>query len=303
VSPARPQRHGLRHFLPITAAGVAAVYVIAAAATVSVSGHHVLPLFEGIGPPSPYQWVNPPPAFAASNVKPKAGTTDLTLTGPRQPQFASSPDGQCLLSVPAAAFSPHDGDTKITVTVTPVDVATLGPLPQGVAADGNAYRIDLAYQPSKTQLPSLAADGNVVLTAPHQANSMLYSADGRTWTNLPVQPFGDPTMIGATFHQPGWYIAGADPSKISGTTGPGAAGTAGTVGGRGTGAGTGLVAIGVVAAAVILGVVALAVARRRQRSVSPPAGPPARPSPPAKPGRAGPQNRSRGYRRPPPPDR
>jgi hypothetical protein len=274
--------------------------MIAAAATASVSGHHILPLFEGIGPPSPYQWVNPPPAFAASNVKPKAGSIDLALTGPRQPQFSASPDGQCLLSVPAAAFSPHDGDTKITVTVTPLDAATLGPLPRGVAADGNAYQIDLAYQPSKTPLPSLAADGNVVLTAPHQANSMLYSADGRTWTSLPIQPFGDPTMIGAIFHQPGWYLAGADPSKISGTTGPGSGGTASR---PGTGAGTGVVAIGVVAAAVILGGGALALVRRRQGSVSPPAGPPARPSPPARPGREGRQNRSRGYRRRPPPGR
>ena len=298
MSPARPLRPGLRQIL-LTAAGVVAVYVIAAAATVSVSGHHVLPLFEGIGPPSPYQWVNPPPAFAASNVKPKAGTTDFALTGPPTPQFASSPDGQCLLSVPAAAFSPHDGDTKVTVTFSPLDAATLGPLPRKVAADGNAYRIDLAYQPSKTPLPNLAADGNVVLTAPHQANSMLYSADGRTWTNLPIQPFGDPTMIGATFHQPGWYLAGADPSKISGTT-PGAAPAAGK---PGSGAGTGLVAVGVVVAAAILGGVALAAVRRRQRSVSPPAEPQARPSRPAKPGRGGPRNRSRGYRRPPPPGR
>lgn len=238
-------------------AAIVVAYLVLAMATRAVSGHKVLPLFEGIGPASPYQWVNPPAAFAAGNIKPKANTTDLTLTGPRQPQFAASADGQCLLNLPPNAFPPPGADPKVVVAIAPLDPATLGPVPSGEVADGNAYRIGLTYQPSGSPVATVASPGDVVLTAPHAPDTMYYSADGQTWEKLSTQPFGDPTQIGAVFNAPGWYLAGTTASRVSG----GGIGT-GTPAGK---KGTGLVAIGVVVGAVLLGIFALAKAARRRR--------------------------------------
>ena len=47
-------------------AALVALYVATVVGTMSF-GHHVRPLFEGIGPPPPYRWVHPPPGFASGN--------------------------------------------------------------------------------------------------------------------------------------------------------------------------------------------------------------------------------------------
>ena len=61
------------------------VYVLAITGTLPF-GHNVRPLFEGIGPPPQYRWVNPPAAFASGNVPPQANDTDIPLgpTGSQQ---------------------------------------------------------------------------------------------------------------------------------------------------------------------------------------------------------------------------
>lgn len=55
-------------------AGLALLYVVVAAVTAQLSSRPVLPLFDGFAPPTPYAWVNPPPARAADNVPPKAAS-------------------------------------------------------------------------------------------------------------------------------------------------------------------------------------------------------------------------------------
>ena len=44
--------------------GLAVAYALVCLTTLRVTGHDVRPLFEGIGPSSPYEWVNPPKEFA-----------------------------------------------------------------------------------------------------------------------------------------------------------------------------------------------------------------------------------------------
>jgi len=95
------------------------VYALAAALTLGTTGHPLRPLFEGIGPSSPYRWVNPPPDFAASNVKPEPATTDIELDAAgSKPAGLSTPDGQVVLNLPAGAVAPRPGDTNVAVTVT-----------------------------------------------------------------------------------------------------------------------------------------------------------------------------------------
>jgi len=236
------------------AAGVLAVYLVVAAGTVLLSGRRVLPLFEGVGPPAPYQWVNPPPEFAAANVKPASGATNFQLNAQTQPQFASSPDSQCLLNLAPSPFPLHGSDTTVRAVLSPLDPATLAPLRFGssTVADGNAYRIQLTYLPSGVALSHVVADGDVVITAPHRVNSLFYSADGRSWTKISFQPFGDPTMVGATFTAPGYFLAGANPKVI-----PGAA-----VSHRGHD--IGILAVGLAVALLAVGLGAVAVIRMRR---------------------------------------
>ena len=233
---------------------VVAVYLSTVVATMVVSGHHVLPLFEGVGPPPAYQWVTPPPAFASANVKPRSASFDFDLTGPAGPAAANSPDGQFAVNLPPAPFAPHGPDSKVHATITPLDPATLGPLPAQLVPDGNAYRIDFRYQPSATAITTLAHPGNVIMTAPYQAQSLLYSPDGRSWTALVPQHLADPTMIGATFTAAGDYLVGTTASATKSVQPAGS-----------RGAGTGLIATAVLVAALILGLIALTAARRRQR--------------------------------------
>ncbi|HEX3539369.1 MAG TPA: hypothetical protein VHT75_02890 [Acidimicrobiales bacterium] len=250
----RPTRRPVVGIVVVSGVVVIAGYLIAALATVGLSGRHVLPLFEGIGPPPQYQWVKPPPAFAAGNVKPKPVETDFPLTGPVEPAFVSSPDGQFVVNLGSGAFPRHDPDTKVHATITPLDPASLGPLPPGVAADGNAYRIEFTYQPSKTPLVTLAGVGNVILTAPYQAESLLDSTDGRSWTTLRSQDLADPTMIGSPFTAAGYYIAGTSHNAVKSANTPGSGV-----------AGISAIAISVVAAAVLLGLFALTAVGRRAK--------------------------------------
>lgn len=211
----------------VAAAGavVVAVYLVAAVATLSRTGHRYLPLYEGIGPPPSYQWVHPPPAFASGNTAPKAGTCDLALTGPPEPFFVSTPEGQLTLSLPAGALPAHVGDTKVHCAITPVDAATLAPLPAGVAADGNAYRVELTYVPSGMPVPPLTMPGNVVMTGPVAADSVLRLSGGGTWTRLASQTVSGPTVLGASFTGSDYYVLGTAPHRL-------AAGNSSTSGGR-----------------------------------------------------------------------
>ncbi len=198
---------------------VVAVYVVVVAATLTFTGRRVLPLFEGIGPPPAYQWVHPPPELANGNVTPKPSTTDIAATAATTKAAAAfTADGQCVVNFSVGAFSPHDRDITVRATITPLDPAALGPLPPGSAADGNAYRIELTYQPSNTPVGALAVAGDVFLTIPHDATDLLYSADGRTWTTVPHTGVSSGSAVGATFSRPGWYLAVAPPTAPLGAS-------------------------------------------------------------------------------------
>src|SRR4051812_35926875 len=75
-----PPRRRVNNRRRLTLGAVLAVaYIGVAVATAGVSGHSVLPLYEGVGSAPPYQWVNPPAAFKTGNVVPKPNTTKVPL--------------------------------------------------------------------------------------------------------------------------------------------------------------------------------------------------------------------------------
>jgi hypothetical protein len=202
-------RFGARRVGPL-GAGLILLAVYAAAVVASLPlGHGVRPLFEGIGPPPAYRWVKPPPAFAANNVSPRPNESEVPL-GPQGSDQAGvlSEDSQLVLNLPAHAIAPHPPDTSVKVRVNPIDPAPLGPLPQGLRPNGNAYQVRLTYQPSGQEAGALATPGNILLTVPLTTAGLWFSVDGRAWQRIGNQTVPGQPVVGGPFSQPGYFLAG-----------------------------------------------------------------------------------------------
>jgi hypothetical protein len=237
----------------LVGAAAVGIYFAVALAMLTVGDHRVLPLFEGVGPPAKYQWVNPPSQFAAGNVKPTASTQDIPITGGKSAlTTVSSSDGQFIASLPDGAFGANGSDTSVRAVVTPLDPGTLGPPPSGLASDGNAYRIEFTYQPSGGPIAALSSAGSLVMNAPHQAEVVLFSRDSRSWFRLASQPAGGLSSIGAAFTAPGWYQVGANPAVVTGSKS--SSSSSGTI----------VIAIGAGVLALIAAFFAVREARRRR---------------------------------------
>jgi len=236
-----------------TGVAIVCAYVAVVALTI-VAGHRARPLFDGYIPPAPYRWVNPPPDFAAGNVKPKAADYTVQLNDGVTPNGGvATDDGQLIINFPAGAAVPrHGNDNAIKVRVTPLDPARLTPVPARSAADGNAYRIALSYQPSGAAIDRLTAAGNIILRMPVRATSFLYSSDGRSWKPIVDVRIVDPTTLGASFTQGGYYLGATTPAHLA------SAGSKGSSTGR-----TVLIVVLVVALALALGFTPRLLRRRR----------------------------------------
>lgn len=191
-------------------AAIVASYVAVCAVTIGLSGRHVRPLFEGIGPSSPYRWVKPPPLFAPGNVTPTAVKTEFAFADMGTPFQVTTGDGQFSLNIPASGVTPRTGAQTTRFVLTPVDPATLGPLPAGLRPAGNAYDAVLTYQPGGGDATPLARPGNVTLVVPEPVVTIVYSPDGRVWQRVATQTLANATTVATTFSAGGWYLGAAD---------------------------------------------------------------------------------------------
>ena len=202
-------------------AGLALLYVVVAALTAHLSSRPVLPLFDGFAPPTPYAWVNPPPERAGDNVAPKPVERDLPL-GPDgvAASNATTDDAQAIIGLDKGSVPAQPPDTGVRVRIIPGDAGALGPLPPGLRAVSNAYRVELSYLPSGTTLTRLAAKGTVALTAADAGDRMLFSPDGQTWQEVTSRPFGQDHGVFTELETPGWFVvvsaASAAPAGAAG---------------------------------------------------------------------------------------
>ena len=204
-----------------------AAYVLAVTGTLPF-GNNVRPLFEGIGPPPAYRWVKPPAALASGNVPPAPNDTDIPM-GPSgsQQSGAQSEDNQLVLNLAPNAFPAHAPDTTLRVHIEPLDPASLGPPATGLKPNGNAYRVTFTYQPSGTNAETVTQPGNILLTVPLPAAGLLYSADGRTWSDIGKQTVAGQPIVGGPFNAVGWYEGATHATAAS--SGGGGGGSAGTI--------------------------------------------------------------------------
>lgn len=239
---------------------LAAVYALVVVGTIRLSNHPVRPLFDGAGNVVPYRWVQRPWYVPASyNVEPRPNRATVSLEGLTSPLSGlTSQDSQLVLNFPAGAFPTRPGATRVVVAMTPVDPATLGATPAGLRPDGNAYRVEMAYQPSGGAVQETAVAGNAVVIVPEQGDAVLHSADGRTWESLPTQLLGDPTTLGTSFTRAGYYLGATSQPEVPEPPGSGKGGVV---------AGVAVAA----AVALLVGFGPAAARRRRPSRRSPPA--------------------------------
>jgi hypothetical protein len=204
-------------------AGLAVVLVYLGGAVVSGRASILArrPLLDGLAPPTPYRWVNPPPELAAANKPPASArfTVDLGPNGSQLGAFSTS-DGQLNLVLSEGAVPPRPGQSGVEVTVEPVDPAPLGPVPDGLVAAGNAYRIRAAYRPSGVEVETLGGQCSVGLVYPLLSNAVanpgghvvLSSADGRAWEPLPSTDTPGTHQVSAGLPRTGYVLVGVPPS-------------------------------------------------------------------------------------------
>jgi hypothetical protein len=219
-----------------TGIALAGLYAAVVAATGVVSGHPVHPLFDGVGNTNPYRWVRPPWYVGSANVKPERSHTDITFENGASPLTGvTSQDAQLVLNLPAGALASRPGDTGVRAEIKPLDPKKLGRTPGKLRPDGNAYKLEMTYEPSRAPLSMTTAPGNIVLIVPTPADTILYSGDGNEWDLVPTQMLGDRRSplgvaslarltVGASFTRTGYYLAGtslpdyANPDKGRSTT-------------------------------------------------------------------------------------
>lgn len=195
-------------------AAAALVYVAVALATFGPLGVPVRPLYDGVHDPGglPYRWVDPPPEEEPFNLPPESGIGEIELTrqGSRDDDFRTL-DLQAGIVFPPQAFGSQEGERRIVVTLEPVDPQALGPPPEGLEYQGNAYEITARYKRSEEPAPPLADECDprarvyrcmtLILRTPF-GSSGLYRMTDDGWTELPdtveaqTDRFGDTPALG-----------------------------------------------------------------------------------------------------------
>lgn len=163
------------------------LYAIVAVATLLLGDRPLLPLFDGLAPPPPYRWVEPPPEVAADNQLPTSAQREAPLGPEGSPFLNVTPeDGQAVVVLGAGALLPNPPETGVRVAVTPHDADTLGDLPDGLIAASNAYELVVTYQPSGAALTTVRPSdaSSISLTGAGLSDVMLFSPGGDAWTRM-----------------------------------------------------------------------------------------------------------------------
>jgi hypothetical protein len=188
--------------------GLAGVYVLAAVATLVLSDRPFRPLFDGLAPPLPYRWVNPPREVARDNQKPAAARREAPL-GPEGSPFVNvtPDDGQAILLLEDKAVPPHPPDTAVAAAVSPHDALTLGPLPDDMSPQSNAYRVEVTYRPSGGPVTAFqGTTSSIALVGAGASDALLYSPDGQAWAARPTTPLGSGHGLETPLAGTGYYL-------------------------------------------------------------------------------------------------
>lgn len=196
----RPPRLGGPSGAPgrtVLAIGIAvvAVYVATAWFSGQLSPLARRPLLDGLIPPAPYRWVDPPPELASTNVDPTPVTTVVDL-GNRGSETAivSTDDAQVTLVLPRGAFGTAPQQQSVRVRIDPLPPDVVEPPEPPLRIIGNVYRLRGNYVPSGDRAPIQSVGTRVILVYPffptdHWQHAVISSADGESWTAVETNDF------------------------------------------------------------------------------------------------------------------
>lgn len=168
---------------------VAALYLAGTALSGHLSPLARRPLLDGIAPPTPYRWVEPPPELVETNEPPTPGTFTIRLgaEGSRTAVLTTD-DAQVTWILPKGSFAGAEGQRAVEVTVEPLSPPSSAEPEPPLEIAGNVYLLGAAYLPSGDPA-ALVADSTIVLVYPllsndHGGHTILASATGDEWTAL-----------------------------------------------------------------------------------------------------------------------
>jgi hypothetical protein len=217
------------------AAGVVLAVAYIAAVLVAARSDPFLakPILDGLAPPPLYRWVAPPPAFAATNQAPASGRFVLSPAGgnydPGKGTGAgvfSTGDFQVSLALAAQAIAPAPGADGVVLRITPLAPGADVTVPDGFTIAGNVIRVEATYRPTgdavtSLQRPSLLTLAYPIVVQGGFADTVLFSEDGRRWTQVESTDHPAQQSVLGTIHPLGYFAVG----QASGSGSPASAST------------------------------------------------------------------------------
>jgi hypothetical protein len=172
--------------------------------------------YDGFTPPSPYNFVCPPPQ-AGANLPPTSGHLDVkVIDGVSDANSAFTDDGQVVVGFLPGSFD-VTGKTSITVDIKPVSPC---PKPQGLHFSTNTYQI--------TADAPLVKPATLVMTYSNLTTdpSFVYRADSvdGPWTNIGASPQARLYTIDVKTDTLSYFAAGFPSNALSNGGGPGGGG-------------------------------------------------------------------------------
>ncbi|MFN2595209.1 MAG: hypothetical protein ABR579_10020 [Actinomycetota bacterium] len=245
----------MRRFAALSGVAMALAYV----ATALIAGHRDLsaarPLLDGLQPPPPYRWVDPPPDLASGNKVPVGASASIFVTKGKTAAGAfSTPDAQLSLVLEPDSLDIPNGTTSVQIVLTPLAASAVqvNP-PNGLEIAGNVYRVQAMARPSGTEIAKIDPPARAVMVYPasstgaHVAHTLVFTQSKQTWTRIK-------TTDSAVQQQASGPIPGAGYLAVAAPSAPGSSSTK-------------LVTILiVVVAVVVLGALLIADIRRVRRS-------------------------------------
>jgi hypothetical protein len=175
---------------------------------------------DGVVPPTRYQYVEPPAFFAAGNTKPQPVTVRVPLSARGSDAAGvATPDGQFVIDLAAGAIAPHAGATSVAIHVTPLAPGSRSALPNGLRANGNAYRVEMNYEPVGGAVNAVAKPGTLLIEVPELGAGVFVSTAANVWTNAGARTVGpQERAYSAQFANNATYLAGTNLPELAAAT-------------------------------------------------------------------------------------
>jgi hypothetical protein len=198
-----------------------AVYLVAVTVTVALRHDGARPLYDGFIAPTSYRFVDPPAFFAPGNVPPHRLVMSIPLdsAGSAAAGFATS-DGQFVVNIGKGAIAAAPGATMVAVRVTPLSPRRLAAVPDGLRPNGNAYRVEMTYEPTGAAVTRLAEPGTMLIEIPELGTALFTSPDATAWTTVAAQPIPPRQLsMSAQFRAPGYYLGATSLPELASPAG------------------------------------------------------------------------------------